>query len=180
MWLRDCISNCIMHNLKELYLFDMASIDDIYWFLHRIPNLESLRLCGCQFNEYVPKESIGVREKIGNVVKLKMLVLVGMHGLQNMGLEHDPFLERLEKLCVVICPELIKLAHSSVSFTRLTKLVVMCSDRIMNLMASSIAKSLVQLTTMTGGFYHMMKEIIADEEKEEETTVEIVFNKLYL
>ncbi|KAK7292732.1 hypothetical protein RJT34_15584 [Clitoria ternatea] len=144
----------------------------------KMPNLERLNLIFPQdlLEEFVPSPNIAPQERLGTVIQLKELFLLSSR-IKDLGLEHDPVLQRLEFLGLDNCSELINLFPSSVSLTYLTCLEVKFCDRLKNLMASSTAKSLVQLKTMKV-MQCAVKEIVTNEGREEDGMTEIVFSKL--
>ncbi|XP_020219708.1 LOW QUALITY PROTEIN: probable disease resistance protein At4g27220 [Cajanus cajan] len=141
-WLILSSKMYIMHSLKELIISSPVSFDSLYQFLYRMPNLEKLSLW-----ESVPSANIAPQERLGTVLQLKELVL-SRSGINDIGLERLPFLRRLELLTLQRCHNLSILAPPSVSLTYLTYLEVKSCKGLRNLMASSTAKSLVQLKTM--------------------------------
>ena len=180
--LHHYVNSHIMHRLKELRLDSLQSNEILYKILNRIPNLEKLVLSYCPLKELSPSGSLFTHEKIGTVIQIKDLTLDSMGDLENIGFEHDPVLQRIECLFLSCCVNLISLAPSIVSFTHLKSLEVSWCNGLLNLMGSSIAKSLVQLTIMKITQCHSMKEIVAKERNEEERVDkhEIVFRKLMM
>ncbi|KAG4403275.1 hypothetical protein AAZX31_01G066400 [Glycine max] len=176
-WLQKYIVSAhIMHNLQTLTLGQLKNTEILFWFLHRLPNLQTLTLEFCHFKRiWVPASLISC-EKIGVVMQLKELELYNLIYLEEIGFEHDPLLQRLERLVICECIKLTNLMSSSVSFYYLTHLQVDHCRLMRNLMTSSTAKSMVQLTTMKVSFYEMIVEIIA--ENEEENVQEIEFRQL--
>ncbi|WVZ05458.1 hypothetical protein V8G54_018804 [Vigna mungo] len=171
-WLQKYIVNVYrMHKLEELTLYRLKNNKILFWFLHRLPNLKSLRLgLSHMKNIWTPS-----REKIGGVMQLKELELLNMWSLEEIGFEHNVFLQRVERLIINGCKKLRNLASSSVSFSYLTSIeVVNCMMK--NLMTLSTAKSLVQLTTMKVSSCPLIVEIAA--ENEEEKVQEVEFKQL--
>ncbi|KAK7275110.1 hypothetical protein RIF29_16217 [Crotalaria pallida] len=166
----------MMHNLKELCLNNLESIDLLYWFLHRIPNLEILNLSTPR--KYIKKlVPDGIpEEKLGTVVQLKELTLI-WSDITDIGFQRGPILQRVERLVLMGCWELINFVDSSVSLSHLTYLEVNRCKKLKNIMASSTAKSLVQLTTLRVIHCEGMTEIISNEGKEGEEE-KVVFSKL--
>lgn len=161
-----------MHKLQSLVLYGLNSTETLFWFLHRLPNLESLTLASCLFKKIWPPTSLLAHEKIGVVVQLKELLLDHLLHLEEIGFEHDPLLQRVERIIIFGCLKLTSLAPSSVSFSYLTHLEVFKCIRLKNLMTSSTAKSLVQLTTMRVSFCQMVVEIVVENEEEEGQEIE--------
>ena len=176
-WLKSNIGKYHMDCLKQLCLRSLPSVEILYWFLHRIPNLErlDLRLPHHDIQELVPSGNTALRERLGTVLQLKELTLTSSE-IKDIGFERDLVLQRVERLVLFYCRKLINLVQPSVSLTHLTYLEVKNCSGLKNLMASSTAKSLVQLTTMKV-IECELKEIVTNEGNEE-TVVDIVFGKL--
>ncbi|KAG4922374.1 hypothetical protein JHK86_051187 [Glycine max] len=165
-----------MHKLKRLVLYGLKNTEILFWFLHRLPNLKSLTLGSCQLKSIWAPASLISRDKIGVVMQLKELELKSLLSLEEIGFEHHPLLQRIERLVISRCMKLTNLASSKVSFSYMTHLEVMNCRSMRSLMTSSTAKSLVQLTTMKVSFCEMIVEIVA--ENEEEKVQEIEFRQL--
>ncbi|KAK7275107.1 hypothetical protein RIF29_16214 [Crotalaria pallida] len=169
----------MMHHLKELCLSGLLSVDLLYWFLRRIPNLEILNLRNPR--KYIKKLVLdGIpQERLGTVVQLKEFTLISCH-ITDIGFQRGPILQRVERLVLMDCREFINFVDSSVSLSHLTYLEVKRCRKLKNLMASSTAKSLVQLTTLRVIHCEGMREIITNEgkEEEEEKVINIEFSKL--
>ncbi|TKY63847.1 Disease resistance protein [Spatholobus suberectus] len=69
-------------NLEELCLSRLMDTEVLYSFLHRNPNLKSLSLNKCFFEEIVPREKLTKIEKLGVVPKLKSLKLIDLPKLK--------------------------------------------------------------------------------------------------
>ncbi|XP_027351357.1 uncharacterized protein LOC113862472 [Abrus precatorius] len=165
-----------MHKLQSLVLFGLKNTEILFWFLHRLPNLESLTLQSCLFKSVWDPASLISHEKIGVVMQLKELVLNNLLYLEEIGFEHDPLLQRVERLIILGCHKLTSIMPSSVSYNYLTHLEVTNCVGLSNLMTSSTAKSLVQLVTMKVSWCQMIEEIVTDTEKE--NVQEIEFRQL--
>lgn len=152
-----------MHKLQSLALYGLKNIEILFWFLHRLPNLESLTLANCLFKRIWAPTSLVALEKIGVVVQLKELILTNLFHLEVIGFEHDPLLQRVKRLLINGCLKLTSLVPSSVSFCYLSYLEVVNCISLKNLMTSSTAKSLVHLTTMKVGFCQKVVEIVEEE-----------------
>lgn len=176
-WLKDYIRDYRLYNLEELQFSTLVDYEILYFFLHRSPNLKSLWLSNCFFEELVAHASLRENEKLGLVPKLKMLKLIDLPSLQRIGFEQGIILQRIEFLILNKCPSLTTiLLPPSVSFTHLTYLEVVNCDNLTSLMAPSTAKSLVQLTTMKVIQCGQMKEILSRKGNGIEMT--IVFRQL--
>ncbi|KAG4922369.1 hypothetical protein JHK86_051182 [Glycine max] len=165
-----------MHKLQILVLYGLENTEIPFWFLHRLPNLKSLTLGSSQLKRIWAPASLISRDKIGVVMQLKELELKSLLSLEEIGFEHHPLLQRIERLVISRCLKLTNLASSKVSFSYMTHLEVMNCRSMRSLMTSSTAKSLVQLTTMKVSFCEMIVEIVA--ENEEEKVQEIEFRQL--
>ncbi|KAL5166923.1 Disease resistance protein [Glycine soja] len=165
-----------MHKLQRLVLYELKNTEILFWFLHRLPNLKSLTLGSCHLKSIWAPASLISRDKIGVVMQLKELELKSLLSLEEIGFEHDPLLQRIERLVIYRCIKLTNLASSIVSYSYIKHLEVRNCRSMRHLMASSTAKSLVQLTTMKVFLCEMIVEIVA--ENEEEKVQEIEFRQL--
>uniref|UniRef100_A0A0R0FCI4 AAA+ ATPase domain-containing protein n=1 Tax=Glycine max TaxID=3847 RepID=A0A0R0FCI4_SOYBN len=165
-----------MHKLQRLVLYELKNTEILFWFLHRLPNLKSLTLGSCHLKSIWAPASLISRDKIGVVMQLKELELKSLLSLEEIGFEHDPLLQRIERLVIYRCIKLTNLASSIVSYSYIKHLEVRNCRSMRHLMASSTAKSLVQLTTMKVRLCEMIVEIVA--ENEEEKVQEIEFKQL--
>ncbi|KAJ7942952.1 NBS-LRR type disease resistance protein [Quillaja saponaria] len=155
-----------------------------YGLLQRIPTLECLQVLECSFKEiFSCGRQVTIQEQHATgtaIVHLKRLLLRGLPYLENIckkGSQLDPLLEKLEILKVCECSRLIKLVPSTVSFKHLTFIEVQNCNKLVNLLAPSTAKSLVQLRTLRIVECKMIEEIIANDQ-EEEAEDEIEFMQL--
>ncbi|WVZ06064.1 hypothetical protein V8G54_019410 [Vigna mungo] len=137
----------------------------LFWLLHRLPNLESITLKNCLFEGVWASTSLAAHEKVGVVVQLKELIIDNLRYLQNIGFEHDLLLQRIERLVISECLNLKSLLPFSVSFSYLTYLEVTNCLGLRNLMTSSTAMTLVQLTIMKVSLCQGIEKIVAEEEK---------------
>ncbi|KAL2336041.1 hypothetical protein Fmac_010487 [Flemingia macrophylla] len=170
-WLRSDTDNYIMYRLKELIIFGNNNDKEIhlYQFLYRMPNLEKLSL-----SWLTPSANITEQQGLETVLQLKELV-ISWSNIRDIGFEGNPVLRRLELLSLESCSNLTILDPSRVSLTYLTYLEVKDCAGLKNLMASSTAKSLVQLKTMKVINCQKIKEIVIGEE---DKVIEILFSKL--
>ncbi|XP_029127910.1 uncharacterized protein LOC109802723 [Cajanus cajan] len=173
-WLLSNIKMYRMHRLKQLFISGEVSFDSLYQFLYRMPNLEKLSLW---LDKLMSSANIAAQERLGTVLQLKELVL-SYSFTEDIGLERHPFLRRLELLTLQGCDNLSILAPPWVSLTYLTYLEVKSCHGLRNLMASSMAKSLVQLKTIKVIDCNEIKEIIISYEGNEKENIEIVFSNL--
>ncbi|XP_014633283.1 uncharacterized protein [Glycine max] len=169
-WLLSNTVKHRMHRLKELRLTEVNDGERLCQILYRMPNLEKLYLSGAK---YLLKESS--ESRLGTVLQLKELDLWWSE-TKDIGFEREPVLQRLELLSLNGCDKLRNLGPPSVSLAYLTNLEVWYCKGLRNLMASSTAKSLVQLKSMKIGGCDELEEIVSDEGNEEEE--QIVFGKL--
>ncbi|XP_058754319.1 uncharacterized protein LOC131627481 [Vicia villosa] len=177
-WLQSNNWKYRMDRIKELSLHSMGSIDLIYWFLDRMPNLERFNLLFSRsmLEGLVPSGNIVPQERLGTVLQLKTLTL-WHSAIKDLGLDRDPLLQRLEHLLISHCNNLVNLASSWLSLSHLTYLEVNSCYGLMNLMAVSTAKSMVQLATMKV-IQCEVPEIVTNEGNEEDGVIEVVFSKL--
>ncbi|KAL5166949.1 putative disease resistance protein [Glycine soja] len=165
-----------MHKLQRLVLYGLKNTEILFWFLRRLPNLKSLTMGSCHLKSIWAPASLISRDKIGVVMQLKELELKSLLSLEEIGFEHHPLLQRIERLVISRCMKLTNLASSIVSYNYITHLEVTNCRSLRNLMTSSTAKSLVQLTTMKVFLCEMIVEIVA--ENAEEKVQEIEFRQL--
>ncbi|QHO52471.1 Disease resistance protein [Arachis hypogaea] len=170
-------------SLEELQLSRLNNSDIIYCFLHCNPNLKSLCLNDCDFEELKP-DAIR-RPGIGVVPKLKSLTLTNMYDLKKICFEQDAVLQKIESLVIIGCYNLHTIAPSSVSLAHLTILEVVGCRYLKYVMSTSTAKSLGQLKTMKVINCGYLEEIVSEktqegqEEKENVgTDVPIIFKQL--
>ncbi|XP_028239487.1 uncharacterized protein LOC114418378 isoform X3 [Glycine soja] len=169
-WLLSNTVKHRMHRLKELRLTEVNDGERLCQILYRMPNLEKLLLWEAK---HLLKESS--ESRLGTVLQLKELVLSSSE-IKDIGFEREPVLQRLELLSLSECHKLRNLAPPSVSLAYLTNLNVKYCKGLRNLMASSTAKSLVQLKSMTISGCDELEEIVSNEGNEE--AEQIVFGKL--
>jgi len=169
-----------MHRLKELRLISVKSVHLLYEFPFTMPNLEKLELYSWDLGDGITA-NIPRQKRLGMVLQLKELVLLNSN-IKDLELgrvlEGVPALRRLELLSLVTCHRLTKLCPSSVSFTYMTSLKLKNCYTLRNLMASSTAKTMVQLQTMKVIRCHNLKQIVSNEGSEEGKVMKIVFSKL--
>ncbi|KAH1240870.1 Disease resistance protein [Glycine max] len=169
-WLLSNTVKHPMHRLKELHLRKVNDGERLCQILYRMPNLEKLYLW---YAEHLLKESS--ESRLGTVLQLKELDLWSSK-IKDIGFEREPVLQRLELLSLNGCDKLRSLGPPSVSLAYLTNLEVWNCGRLRNLMASSTAKSLVQLKSMKISGCYQLEEIVSNEGNEE--AEQIVFGKL--
>ncbi|KAI4297471.1 hypothetical protein L6164_037360 [Bauhinia variegata] len=167
----------LFHEIVQLYLQEFANkvADFPYWFLHKMPKLNTMFVKSSLFREMFPVRSLVAEEKqTADIVRLKKLILWNLPRLECIcieGLQLDPVLEKLEELHVWGCSGLANLVPSSASFNCLTFLEVYQCDGLKNLFVPSSAKRLVHLTYMTIKECKMLQEIVAKVEDDIEDEV---------
>ncbi|KAL5823718.1 hypothetical protein ACOSQ4_021618 [Xanthoceras sorbifolium] len=162
--------------IKGLIVFDDESPVLSFDILHRIHNLEKLKLTDSSYKEILSYEE--VEKYTGTLVQLKSLDLKKLDDLEQMWKEDSKLaliLQNLETVKVEECNSLITLIPASASFQNLKSLTVWRCKRLISLVSSSTAKTLVQLEEM--GIVHcdVMTEIVANEDVKEDN---IIFSKL--
>ncbi|KAI4353808.1 hypothetical protein L6164_002734 [Bauhinia variegata] len=177
--LSRCIDNYHLNSLKALDVWQLTNPEFLFRLLHRTPNLEKLNLWDCDFKELLRPGMLTAMEKIGIVVQLKDFSLYEMSSLHDIGFEQDPSLfQMLQRLTVRDCNHLINLVLGTVCFNHLTYLKVGSCDGLINLMESSTAKSLSQLTTLEISHCRAMEEIVSKKERKDEREDKIAFHRL--
>lgn len=161
-------------SLEELCLSRLSDTEILYSFLHSNPNLESLSLSDCLFEEIVPLEKNTKIETLGVVPKLKNLKLINCK-LKDLGFEEDIILRRVELLLLKRCPCMTTVVSSSTSLSSLVNLEVDNCDGLENLMSPSTAESLGQLNTMKVTKCKNLMEIVG---KDAGNASKVVFKKL--
>ncbi|XP_027905979.1 uncharacterized protein LOC114165593 [Vigna unguiculata] len=162
-----------MHYLKELSLISVEGVDFLNQFPYRMPNLEKLKL---SFSiGFEPRANLAQQERLVIALELKELILLNAT-IKDLGF---PILRRLELLSLEQCHGLSNLNPPSLSFTYLTCLKLKNCRGLRNLMASSTAKSMVQLKIMKVIDCHKVEEIVSNEGSEEGMMMmKIEFSKL--
>ncbi|RYR24626.1 hypothetical protein Ahy_B02g058141 isoform F [Arachis hypogaea] len=156
-----------MDKLEELHLSGLKNTNILYVFLHNNPNLISLWLSDCSFQQLVPLERLPNIERLGVVPKLKSLNLIDLPNLKEIGFERDAILQ------------MITLAPSSVFLAHLTKLEVVGCKGLKYLMSPSMARALSQLNTMKVINCESLMEIVSDEgQQQKEDGVIVAFKQL--
>jgi len=166
-----------MHRLKELSLISVKSVNLLHQFPYAMPNLQKLKLFSSYGEDLVTSANSVPQNGLGIVLELKELVLQYL-GIKDLGLGQLPVLRKLEFLSLEHCDELKNLGPSSVSLTYLTHLELKSCQGLRNLMASSTAKSMVQLKTMKVIDCDGVDQIVSNEGSEEVNVMKIVFPKL--
>ncbi|WJX81759.1 hypothetical protein P8452_64603 [Trifolium repens] len=135
------------------------------WFLQNARSLEELIVERCSFKKIFEDERL-VSMKIHT--RLKKLTLYQLPKLQHIceeGSQIHPVLEVLECLNICHCPSLTNLLlPSSVTFSHLTYLEITKCNKLVNLITSSTAQSLVKLTELKVEDCDSLQEIIMGKE----------------
>ncbi|MED6156588.1 hypothetical protein PIB30_015687 [Stylosanthes scabra] len=160
-------------NLEELRLSKQKNTDVIHSFLHCNPNLKSLCLNDCYFEEL---ELGGTRRPaVGVVPKLKSLTLTNSYSPNKICFEEDTVLQRIESLIINHVWGLDTIAPSSVSLAHLSILEVVDCWSLKYVISASTAKSMGQLKTMKVINCGSLEEIVSEEETREG---KIIFKQL--
>ncbi|GMI79279.1 hypothetical protein HRI_001597200 [Hibiscus trionum] len=176
------LPNKYFFNLRRLGLIGFldASVTILNCFVPSLPNLEELFVGKAALKELFPCEGLRDEEKhAGTLAHLKELMLMELPKLTHLWKKQVSFAEvlyNLEILRVMDCGILKNLVPTSVSFKHLTTLKVSKCHGLRNLVTFTIAKSMVQLKTMSVTDCQMIEEIIASTT--DEVMDAIVFNQL--
>ncbi|KAG6751661.1 hypothetical protein NC652_030745 [Populus alba x Populus x berolinensis] len=163
-----------------LMRFPCDKVDFPSHFLQRFINLKNLVVRDASFEEIVFYEGEDDEENhirvLAQLKKLELSKLPKLMRLSKEGSQTCKIFRNLETLRVLECGMLKILIPSALSFQCLTTLEVSNCHGLINLMTSSTAKYLVQLTSMSVTECKMIEEIIVSEENE--VANEIFFQKL--
>ncbi|KAL5825648.1 hypothetical protein ACOSQ3_021711 [Xanthoceras sorbifolium] len=165
----------LFSKLKLLTIQGDKSTDLPLEIFQRSRNLERLSLLKCS-----GYKEIFLCEEAEKYTQIKDLSISGLENLKQIwkqDCEVNAVLQNLENLDVVQCNSLVTLIPPSACFQNLTILRVSCCGGLLNLVSSSTAKSLVQLTKMTIYFCKMITEVVADNGGRTEDH-DICFSKL--
>ncbi|XP_027906929.1 uncharacterized protein LOC114166401 isoform X2 [Vigna unguiculata] len=177
---QNWLSNYKMLKLKELIILNSVHRPDLlYPFLYKMPNLEKLKLTSSYSEslETLRSTNNGQQDRLGVVLQLKQLFICSSD-ISDLGFERDQVLERLELLRLKGCYNLSNLGPSSVSLSYLTSLKLKRCHRLKDLVASSTAKTMVQLKTMKVINCRQVEQIVSNHRSEEGKRIKIVFSKL--
>ena len=160
----------LINKLKKLQVSDFDEDEQVtfpYWFLQNVPKLESLKIRYIYFKK-IFQDQIFVSniEQSGCRIKLKVLVLLRLPKLQYIckeGTKVDPILQVLEELHVIHCSNLTNLLPSSVTFSSLEILEVYSCNRLIDLITSTTARSLVKLKAMRIIECNALEEIMKED-----------------
>ncbi|XP_044475647.1 uncharacterized protein LOC123203365 isoform X2 [Mangifera indica] len=158
----SCLDRIPAKSFGKLKFLGLQSLDDYsvgfqFGLLQKLHNLERLYLYDCTFQELLPYE--------------------GCTRKQNCQMK--TFLQNLHTLWVDKCHRLTSLMSSSyICFKNIKHLKVNCCNGLANILACSVAKTLVQIRTIRIKECELVTEVITTESKIETTKEEIVFNQL--
>ncbi|XP_037496108.1 uncharacterized protein LOC105647850 isoform X2 [Jatropha curcas] len=171
------------HKLEflELSCFLDGSTDSAFGLIHKFPNIKKLTLAASSFKVLFQHGILGEAE--GALARLQFLKLETLPHMSHIWSEDCPpdhVFQNLEVLVVGGCPSLIILAPSTASFQNLSTLDVRRCDQLVNLVASSTANSMGNLTKLTVRDSNMLKEIVANEgnEYQSHSQPQIILSKL--
>ncbi|KAH9752648.1 Disease resistance protein [Citrus sinensis] len=169
-------------SLKQLEIVgDDSACFPIWNVLERFHNLEMLVLCYFSFHEEVFSMEGCLEKHVGKLAMIKELELYRHYHLKQLCKQDSklgPIFQYLEILRVYHCQSLlILLQSSSVSFGNLTKLVAFDCKKLIHLVTSSTAKTLVRLVSLCVYGCRAMTEVVIND-KDGVEKEEIVSRKL--
>ena len=161
--------------LLRLYGFEEEEATFPNQFLQNVPRLEWLIVDYSSFKEIFQDEKFPCGERHRKIsTRLKGLTLFELHGLKHIckeGFKIDPILEVLESLVVKQCSDLINLVPSSNSFSHLTYLELENCNKLVYLITSPTARSLVKLKVMKIKGCNALQEIVMEKGNEAEDSI---------
>ncbi|TYG47935.1 hypothetical protein ES288_D11G382400v1 [Gossypium darwinii] len=170
-------------NIKFLRISCYSDVSAVFpiSFLKRFYNLESLELGSCNFKELASFESDACEDEdmiitIPKIKKLKLFLVKNIRHLWKQDSLLDHICASLKCLGVLKCQNLINLGFDLSFFETLTTLDVWNCNKMLELITSSNARSLVCLVTMRIRECEVMREVIASDG--DEASYEIVFRVL--
>ncbi|KAK5787199.1 hypothetical protein PVK06_041852 [Gossypium arboreum] len=173
----------LFFNIKFLRISCYSNVSDVFpiSFLKRFYNLESLELGSCNFKELDSFESDACEDKdmIITIPKIKKLKLVAIKNIRHLWKQNsllDHICASLKCLEVWECDNLICLGLDLSFFETLTTLDVWKCNKMLDLITSFNARSLVCLVTMRIRESKMMREVVASDG--DEASYETVFRGL--
>ncbi|KAF2318302.1 hypothetical protein GH714_004699 [Hevea brasiliensis] len=165
-----------LSKVNSVELIREKSNVDLFGFLQRLPNLETVFVDDSFLQEFV----LQCEDNDGAMLpRIRNLNLWRLNYIKHIWKPHpqmDLVLQNLQTMNVFHCYNLVSLAPSSASFQNLTALVVYSCKVLKHLVTPSTAKSMVQLVTMEIRACEMLTEIVVDEQNG--TPEEIEFGKL--
>ncbi|KAB9241441.1 hypothetical protein FH972_027013 [Carpinus fangiana] len=182
IWRGQFLEECFC-KLKSLYLISNHNEADVSLpnFVKRLHNLNELHVSHTFLEEIFPYEELLDQENyVGMLAQLRVLKLrvhPKLTHLWNEDTQPCPIFHNLDVLEVSYCGILKMLVPSSVSFQNLSRLEILKCHGLINLVASSTAKSLVQLKKLSVSECKTIKEIVSGDRGEGNDQV-ITFSKL--
>ncbi|XP_052293099.1 probable disease resistance protein At4g27220 isoform X7 [Citrus sinensis] len=149
--------------------------------LERFHNLVSLQLERSSYKELFSNEG-QVEKHVGKLAQIKHLKLRRLNDLKHLWLREqnsklNTVFQNLETLSAHFCLNLTNLMPSSASFRCLKELRVCACEHLINLVASSAAKNLVQLVHVSVSECSKITELVVASEGDAANN-EIIFPKL--
>ncbi|KAK9206191.1 hypothetical protein WN943_016464 [Citrus x changshan-huyou] len=149
--------------------------------LERFHNLVNLQLERSSYKELFSNEG-QVEKRVGKLAQIKYLKLRRLNDLKHLWLweqnsKLNTVFQNLETLSAHFCLNLTNLMPSSASFRCLKELRVCACEHLMNLVASSAAKNLVQLVHVSVSECSKITELVVASEGDAAND-EIIFPKL--
>lgn len=165
----------------ELRFFPNKSPASLSGFLPRFSNLKELGVRDSSLKELFRFETLcGDLEDATILPRIRVVKLYNLGDLKHILVQdcqrQDPLFQYIETLELRSCANLINLAPLSASFRNLTTLLLCECNRMKNIVALSVAKSMVQLVKLSLKSCRMLMEIVGSEE--DGTADEIVFSKM--
>ena len=160
--------------LLDVWIDESTAILSLDDFLQRFHTTKILIIGG---DEYIFR----LVRKVENGMKAMIRGINRHRGLKQILKQESSNANNLENLDICDCHNLINLVPSSTSFQNLTTLMVYNCIGLIDVLTSSIAKSLVRLREMGIGRCKMIIEIVADDGDEGDNYAaknEIVFSEL--
>ncbi|WJX76286.1 hypothetical protein P8452_59725 [Trifolium repens] len=136
-----------------------------YWFLQNALSLEWLLVEWSSFKKIFEDERLVSMKIHTHLKKLSLYLLPKLQHICEDGSQIHPVLEVLECLNICHCPSLTNLLlPSSVTFSHLTYLEITNCNKLVNLISSSTAQSLVKLRELKVEDCDSLQEIIMGKE----------------
>ncbi|KAF2322526.1 hypothetical protein GH714_017529 [Hevea brasiliensis] len=165
-----------LSKVNSIELIREKSNVDLFGFLQRLPNLETVFVDDSFLQEFVLQCEDSDGAMLPRIRNLKLWRLDYIKHIWKPHPQMDLVLQNLHTMNVFHCYNLVSLAPSSASFQNLTTLEVESCKVLKHLVTPSAAKSMVQLVTMKIKTCETLTELVADEQNG--TPEEIEFGKL--
>ncbi|KAF2294544.1 hypothetical protein GH714_012435 [Hevea brasiliensis] len=154
----------------QLRCFPNKSLVPLFSLLPGFPNLQNLVVLDSSLKQLFPCEGfVGDQEDTTAFPPIRALKLKNLDDLKHMWEPdcqlHNPLFQSLETLEIESCGNFNFLAPSSASFRNLKALKVRECNALINIVASSTAKSMVQLETLTVESCNMLTEIVGGDQE---------------